>query len=281
LTASNADIKGDINTTSLKIDNKANLSIAQKSIPHTSFTINQMGYSTDEDALVTQCLQISSGYGLYIPTNVRFTGEMSSSNVDTGDIYASGKVLLEGNTYIHGWTRIDGAVTCASTLTATGKITSANNVEGKYLLAEGIELTASTPYIDFHVNNTTTDYTARIIQTGAGYLDFRRTSSVWLGLKALSFDVQSSIKVKKNVKNITEKEAKRILELRPVSFDYKNGGGDNQRGLIAEEVAEIYPEMVHTSEDGIPSIDYSKFVPYLIKMVQMQQKQIDALKSAK
>ena len=30
---------------------------------------------------------------------------------------------------------------------------------------------------------------------------------------------------------------------------------------------------------SLPSVDYAKFVPYLIKMVQIQQKEIDILKS--
>ena len=107
-------------------------------------------------------------------------------------------------------------------------------------------------------------------------MDFKHSTNTWLGLNALSFNTQSSRTVKKNIKSITEKEAKKLLRLRPVSFDYKEGA-TNQRGLIAEEVMEIYPEMVNTPEGGIPSIDYSKFVPYLIKMIQIQQKEIDSI----
>ena len=59
----------------------------------------------------------------------------------------------------------------------------------------------------------------------------------------------------------------------------------NQSGVIAEEVLDIYPTLVRYSnyeepdKPAIPTfVEYSHFVPYLIKMVQMQQKEIDNLK---
>ena len=153
----------------------------------------------------------------------------------------------------------------------------------------GIDIYGSgSPYIDFHLNHSSADFTARIVHRASGgtnYVDFIASSSVWIDCRAKSFANQSSKHVKKNIKNITENEAKKILELRPVKFDYKFGGAENQRGLIAEEVNEIMPEMVIGADAefnkdepwNTPSIDYSKFVPYLIKMIQIQQKQIDAL----
>lgn len=146
------------------------------------------------------------------------------------------------------------------------------------------------PYIDFHLNHSSADFTARIVHRTAGntnYIDFIASSSVWIDCRAKSFANQSSKYVKDNIKDISDEEAKKILELRPVSFDYKYGGDLNQRGLIAEEVYDILPNMVIGSgiefnEDepwNTPSIDYSKFVPYLIKMIQIQQREIDILKS--
>lgn len=155
---------------------------------------------------------------------------------------------------------------------------------------EGIEIVHATPYIDFHLNSSTADYTARVVHRTDGYLDFIKSSSAWLGLKALSFNVQSSKYVKDNINDISNKEAMKLLQLRPVSFDYKFDGGKNKRGLIAEEVLEVMPEMVEVPEGytefdpenawNTPSIDYSKFVPYIIKMIQIQQKEIDILKEA-
>lgn len=157
-----------------------------------------------------------------------------------------------------------------------------------------IEIYHSTPYIDFHYNKDNHDYTHRLICSSVGNWDFvsKNTASTqaWVStiLNAEQFKVRSSIHIKENIKDIEEDEALKLLELRPVSFDYKDrSDGKDQRGLIAEEVMDILPNTVLIPEgytefdpenpNNVPGIDYSKFVPYLIKMCQIQQEQINAL----
>lgn len=118
-------------------------------------------------------------------------------------------------------------------------------------------------------------------------------NSAFVPIYASAFTVNSSLLVKENISNMPEDEAKKILDLRVVDFDYIGEGKKNQCGLIAEEVMEIMPCCVDISEDyseekaleqiangelpDVPGIDYSKLVAPLIKLVQMQQKQIEAL----
>lgn len=94
------------------------------------------------------------------------------------------------------------------------------------------------------------------------------------------FNTVSSRRYKENIKDMTEEEAKRVLRLRSVKYDYVNRKhGTNCYGLIAEEVDEVMNFPVSYDKDGHPkALDYSKFVPFLIKMVQMQQKEIEDLK---
>lgn len=107
-----------------------------------------------------------------------------------------------------------------------------------------------------------------------------RNDSAWVAVNALSFNQQSSRRYKKNVTDMTEGEAKKILQYRVVDYDYKNeADGTGCQGLIAEEVAEICEYPVYRKPDGtIEGLDYSKFVPQLIKMVQIQQTEIDELR---
>ena len=103
----------------------------------------------------------------------------------------------------------------------------------------------------------------------------------YVPIRASAFTVLSSIRYKENIKSITDEEAKKVLELNPVSFDYKDdcGGEKNCFGLIAEETEDIIPFAVSKNKEGQPdSIDYSKFTAHLIKMVQMQQEEIEGLK---
>ena len=110
----------------------------------------------------------------------------------------------------------------------------------------------------------------------------------WMPISASSFNKQSSRKVKNNITPIKESEAQKILDVDVVKFDYieEVGGQKDQFGVIAEDVEKIIPFAVTIPEtynendpniDDTPAVDYSKFVPYLIKMVQIQQDKINTL----
>ncbi len=70
--------------------------------------------------------------------------------------------------------------------------------------------------------------------------------------------------------------AEKLDRLRPVTFKLKN---DPERvlqyGLVAEEVAKVYPELVIHGVDGqINGVRYEELAPMLLNVVQKQQKQI-------
>ena len=94
-----------------------------------------------------------------------------------------------------------------------------------------------------------------------------------------SVSQSSSRKIKKNIEPISEEEALKLLELEPVSFDFKDEDmGSDQRGFIAEDVKAILPNIVSDEQDGRPmGINYIQLVPYLVKMVQIQQARINEL----
>ncbi len=99
-------------------------------------------------------------------------------------------------------------------------------------------------------------------------------------ITCVSLTQTSSRKVKKNITDMTSEEARKLLELEPVSFDYKEEAqGTDRRGFIAEDVAKVLPNVVTPETENAPaSLDYIQLVPYLVKMVQEQQKDIEELK---
>ncbi len=72
-----------------------------------------------------------------------------------------------------------------------------------------------------------------------------------------------------------------VKALRPVNFTYKREitpDGSTHIGLIAEEVAQIVPEVVEFDEDGKPeSVSYDNLVALLIKAVQELSDKVDVL----
>ncbi len=73
-----------------------------------------------------------------------------------------------------------------------------------------------------------------------------------------------------------------LMSLRPVTFrfkkDYDKGDSRLQYGLIAEEVAEVYPELVVNDETGRPrTVEYQKLNVMLLNELQKQSQQIRIL----
>ncbi|MDD6058198.1 MAG: tail fiber domain-containing protein [Clostridiales bacterium] len=104
---------------------------------------------------------------------------------------------------------------------------------------------------------------------------------------ASAFNQSSSRRVKDHISDVTEEDALKILQLIPVNYDYiGENTPKNCTGLIAEDVAKIFPNCVNgdvnCKDDDIEEInrigiDYSKFVPYIIKLVQVQERRISEL----
>ena len=87
----------------------------------------------------------------------------------------------------------------------------------------------------------------------------------------------SSRKIKKTI--IPIEDAAKILELQAVSFDYiEEEMGTDNRGFIAEDVAEILPNLVTPESDDKPaSLDYISMIPYLQAVIKEQEKRITEL----
>jgi len=87
----------------------------------------------------------------------------------------------------------------------------------------------------------------------------------------------SSIRYKTQVESLTPALDK-VLQLRPVHYVKIGGTGETEIGLIAEEVAEIYPELVkYNSEGQVDGINYTRIAPILLKTIQEQHEIIKKL----
>jgi hypothetical protein len=71
-----------------------------------------------------------------------------------------------------------------------------------------------------------------------------------------------------------------LKQLRPVTFRLKTDPkAGRQYGLIAEEVAKVYPELVIRNEAGqAEGVRYEELTPMLVNEVQRQQQELQALK---
>lgn len=97
-----------------------------------------------------------------------------------------------------------------------------------------------------------------------------------------------------NVKDINKYQLNNLSKLRTVTYnldtkalepDSKNNDGKTKEqntrahyGFVAQEVKEIYPELVYVDREGTLGIDYVSFIPLLLEEVKQQREDIKDLK---
>ena len=64
------------------------------------------------------------------------------------------------------------------------------------------------------------------------------------------------------------------------SYTMKSNDAIKKIGLLAQEVQEVFPELVKQAQDadGTLSVNYQGMIPVLINAIKEQQKQIDEIK---
>jgi hypothetical protein len=87
----------------------------------------------------------------------------------------------------------------------------------------------------------------------------------------------SDARVKENVETIPNAIDK-VKAMRGVGYN-KIGEQRRSTGVIAQEILEVLPEVVHQDENGMYSVAYGNIVGVLIEAIKEQQNQIDELKS--
>jgi len=158
-------------------------------------------------------------------------------------------------------------------------------------------------------NNTTTTGTSRMEIQSDGSIDMPAVYGDSHGGTGRVMYIQddgqltcdtSSIRYKENVRDLDDTSI--LYSLRPVEFDWKNGGLKNDVGLIAEEVEAIdsrfvsygrkeiivpylgdedFPDDIRYIEDKtkVGSVHSQKFIPILIAEIQNLRSEVDLLKA--
>ncbi|MEP1307170.1 MAG: tail fiber domain-containing protein [Balneola sp.] len=90
----------------------------------------------------------------------------------------------------------------------------------------------------------------------------------------------SDERLKKSIKTL-DNALENTLKMRGVSYTWKTDvTNDNpQIGVVAQEVEKIYPEFVHTDEDGMKSVNYAQLTAVLIEAVKELNHKLKDLKN--
>jgi endosialidase-like protein/trimeric autotransporter adhesin len=208
------------------------------------------------------------------------------ANVGRGSVAMGGSTIASKSfsTAMGGGTIASGEVS-----TAMGLLTTAN---GDVSTAMGFSTTAqaSTSLVIGQFNVVAGDpknwvSTDPLFVAGNGGGAAARSNALTL-LKdgnltiAGSLSQNSDIRLKEEVEPL-DGVLDRVLELVPVRYRFREGTGhprERKVGLSAQAVEPLFPELVMRGADGYLSVAYADLSAVLVRAIQEQQKQIDALR---
>lgn len=206
-------------------------------------------------------------------------GDINSSKV--GNFYAR----ADGLVYCTSLTS-NGAVSAGGNITTNGSITAA----GKLTATGNFELRTSGNASNIILHDDYAKYCyirysgARLWflpATDSGGFELGHSASLDANtgtFYATAWGSNSSRRYKENITELTESVADRLLKIKTYHFDYKKDyGSKDMYGVIAEEVEQVHKNAVLYRNGEPDAVDYTRFIPLLIKKVQMQDKKLKNL----
>jgi hypothetical protein len=168
--------------------------------------------------------------------------------------------------------RIDsGGQLISRTAFASGAFALSVGVSGAYPVDRGIAVSNSSgsaiPFIAYTSSTTQAGY----ILTSGSTISFVQGSDYRLKEDILDMDKSATLS--------------KLMQVKPVNFDWKDGTKINQDGFIAHELQAIFPQVIHGEKDAVnedgsinpQGINLAQLIPYLVASIQEQQNLITTL----
>lgn len=101
----------------------------------------------------------------------------------------------------------------------------------------------------------------------------------------------SDIKAKKNIQPLGRSinSVYKLQQLKPVKYDFQDnsdqmtfkvGGDGTEIGLIAQDVEQVFPNLVLTDPEGKKLVNYTSLIPVLIDAINTLTAEVNALKKS-
>ena len=148
-----------------------------------------------------------------------------------------------------------GTTTPAITVGATGNVAIA---------------TSSSPYT-LTVGNSLINGVIARFQNATGYCDINPTTT--------SLTCSSDERLKKNILSLDATSTfDKFIQLNPVTYNWiGETATGTHAGFIAQQVETLFPDLVATDEQGMKSVSYTGFIPYIIESVKSLARDVKAL----
>jgi hypothetical protein len=201
-------------------------------------------------------------------TGVYHTGLINAASINIGSssfIANSSAVVIADPLTANGGTGTAGQVLASNGSTGSPYWVTAGGGSS----AADDTTTNGTRYVLFANQTTGTISTAYVSSTKLTYNPSTGT------LTSTVVTASSDEKLKTNIHTISD-PIDVISNLRGVSFDRKDTGLKDF-GVIAQEIEQVIPEVVHIDNDGFRSVSYNSIIGFLIEGMKQQQSKISDL----
>jgi hypothetical protein len=237
-------------------------------IPSSKVTIiRDSPFNTGDQAIRIRAID-GDGYNLWMGASTNGYATIQSYRDEVGGATLLLNPLNGGKVYI-------GASSIANAGTVLSVIgTNNSDPLSRFYLNAASTQTRPAIRIDKYDNTSTTaqvfiDFTINQQASGNGSITAN-------GASQATFTTWSDRRLKENITDLPN-QLSNIIALRPVEFDYKDGSG-HQIGFIAQEVQEVYPDIVSENSEGYLTISgLGKMESRLVKALQEANAKITAL----
>ena len=181
--------------------------------------------------------------------------------------------LAAANTWTAG-NNFAGTITLNSGSAATATVLTINQAVNSYTNFNFPAVSGSTfPNNISWSRNNSAGYAFQIYNNTSSTNEFYVTDSGNVFANG-TITSSSSRELKENIYDLSNLSSivKKVMELQPVSFNYKDSGTPSL-GFIAEDIQPIFPELISKNE-SLLALNYNGLIAPLVSVVQSQQKKI-------
>ena len=213
----------------------------------------------------------ASGVATFSAGSVSAPALTTTGDTNTGMFFPAADTIAFATGGADRW-RIDSSGGLSSrTAFASGGFAVSIGVSGAYPVDRGIAVSNSAgsaiPLICYTSSTTQAGY----ILTSGSTISFVQGSDYRLKEDIIDMDKAATLS--------------KLMQVKPVNFDWKDGTKINQDGFIAHELQAIFPQVIHGEKDAVnedgsinpQGINLAQLIPYLVASIQEQQKLITTL----